>query len=74
MKAANELGIYDMSGNMWEWCWDLYSISGTAGRRLRGGGWHFGVDLATVSVRVYDFYSDYRNGYIGFRLACRSGR
>jgi hypothetical protein len=47
-KEPNELGIYDMSGNIWEWCHDLYDSS-NSNRALRGGGWYlnaFGCRIA----------------------------
>ena len=71
-KAANELGIYDMSGNLWEWCWDLGS-SGGANRRFRGGSWGAAADFATVSSRDYNGIPDSHDYYGGFRLACSSG-
>jgi sulfatase modifying factor 1 len=72
-KAANELGIYDMSGNAFEWCWDVYDSYPSA-RRLRGGSWRNGAVRCTVALRADGYLPDDRvNCRFGFRLARSSG-
>lgn len=79
-KAPNQLGIYDMSGNVWEWCQDTFtpdlSIIPTDGapysgpgdqRVLRGGCFHNWPMHCAVSKR-YEIARDYHDGCIGFRV------
>ena len=63
-KQANELGIYDMSGNVWEWTNSLLSSEYT---EVRGGSWNNVASHATVTNRGGIGPRDYYYG-VGFRL------
>lgn len=77
-KSANELGIYDMSGNVSEWCWDWYAYNrpntkdyaGTSSgiyRVNRGGSWLDDANYCAVSYRYFN-NPHYGNYYMGFRV------
>ena len=80
LKLPNELGMYDMTGNTWEWCNDWFGrdfkttpvenpqgpATGTT-RVLRGGSWRNADEYCRPSVSVGNA-PDYRGNFIGFRV------
>ena len=76
-RAANELGIYDMSGNVWEWCSTQYRYfdkerNATLGKDgemycIRGGAWQLPKGMSRVSWRGKRL-PDLKNSFGGFRL------
>jgi len=68
----NGLGIYDLGGNVWEWCQDEYE-PGSASRVLRGGSWIVVNRGFVLSSNRVDDAPDYRVGYFGFRAVVEAG-
>ena len=78
-KAKNALNLYDMSGNVWEWCWDwsnsIDTSTPSAGaasgsyRVVRGGCWNYDASNCSVSYRSADS-PNYHYISFGFRVVC----
>ncbi|MEU8520123.1 formylglycine-generating enzyme family protein [Streptomyces sp. NBC_01216] len=68
-KLPNAWGLYDMLGNVWNWCWDVYDAEVYGDYRvLRGGGWFDEHWSCRASARRRS-HPSYRVDDVGFRLA-----
>lgn len=87
LKQPNQLGLFDMSGNVWEWCWDVFVKYGTkaqtnptgpapsknsSGRIIRGGSVNFNDSSSRVGFRMAR-EPETRQADIGFRVVRRAG-
>lgn len=70
-RLANAWGLYDVHGNVFEWCLNRYS-SGFSHRVLRGGSYYIDASYCAFAYRNYD-YPSYEYSSSGFRLFCRPG-
>jgi eukaryotic-like serine/threonine-protein kinase len=81
-KLPNAWGLYDMLGNVWEWCGDGYDekydgsslpanpsdVSETSGRVFRGGSWLYDASLCRPAYRYLES-PRYQDSLVGFRVA-----
>lgn len=68
-KQANSWGLYDMLGNVWEWCWDIYDADEYGSYRIfRGGGWA-DVERSCMATNRRRSHPTYAIDDLGFRIA-----
>ena len=80
-KLPNGWGLFDMHGNVWEWCWDVHEkydakapalvptdAPSVPDRVIRGGSWGYTANGARASSRS-EFTPEGRSGNVGFRVA-----
>ena len=82
-KLPNGYGLYDMSGNVWEWCWDYYKnplpvplpkdytgpVFGGFGHVKRGGAWSSKAERSVCAFRTYSLSEEQND--LGLRIVCR---
>lgn len=70
----NGYGLFDMVGNVWEWCWEWSPAAPNAHRMIRGGAWSYSADYGRSASGSNNMYPEYNSHTMGFRCVMATGK
>lgn len=70
----NGYGLFDMTGNAWEWCWEWSPAAPNAHRMVRGGAWCYSADYGRAASNLNNVYPEYTSFTQGFRCVMTAGK
>lgn len=70
----NAYGLFDMTGNVWEWCWEWSPAAPNAHRMIRGGAWCYSADYGRAASDLNNVYPEYTSFTQGFRCVMTAAK